>query len=137
MNVSPRTRDIVFDFRDSCNCCRKDPPRLAQVYVNRRGVAEIFDEEKARGNTDLAVRHAVENMMNIISVVSEQHGADAHEVIERLHREHQIDLRQAAPVTVGTIHRVNSALVEILSTPTTPSAGSEPSVSAHPLDSRQ
>lgn len=36
-------RDIIFDFRDSCNCCAwRRPNRDQPMYVSRRGGAEPY-----------------------------------------------------------------------------------------------
>jgi|688.fasta_scaffold15847_12 hypothetical protein len=50
-------RDIVFDFRDSCNCCAwRRPNRDQPMYVSRRGGAEPYrsrlsDQEQAAQRT--------------------------------------------------------------------------------------
>ena len=121
MHVQPQARDIIFDFKDSCNCCGRRPDPTRQVYVSRRGTVETFKRSKAP-DVDQAVRNALENVQSTIAEVAARYQADPAEVICRLRDEHGIDLRRIAPLTAGTIHRINSAVMEVLESPKTPSA---------------
>ena len=54
-------RDIVFDFRDSCNCCAwRRPNRDQPMYVTRRGAAEPYRPRLS--NAEQAAQQTYENI---------------------------------------------------------------------------
>ena len=63
-------RDIVFDFRDSCNCCAwRRPNRDQPMYVTRRGGAEPYrsrlsDAEQAAQRTYRHIQDQIQELAN-------------------------------------------------------------------------
>jgi hypothetical protein len=63
-------RDIIFDFRDSCNCCAwRRPNRDQAMYVTRRGAAEPFrpslsNQEEAAQRTYQHIQNQIRDVAN-------------------------------------------------------------------------
>ena len=57
--ISPRARDIVFTFQDSCNCCRSCRTPDDRMYVNSQGQLERFKVSKANGSPEQAFTRAM------------------------------------------------------------------------------
>lgn len=64
-------RDIVFDFRDSCNCCAwRRPGRDTPMYVSRRGGAEPY---RARlSNAEEAAQRTYQHIQQQLDQLAEQ-----------------------------------------------------------------
>lgn len=63
ISVNPQARDIVFDFRDSCNCCTSCKPGSPQAYyVNSQGQLEPYKLRKAMHDTSQAFTRALSHL---------------------------------------------------------------------------
>lgn len=120
MSVSTQFRDVKFDFTDSCNCCwKRRPTQATQVYVNRHGEVRRF--ELRRGDSvDIAQAHAMENLQNHLQEICDHFHVNTHYVIDKLRERAGIDLRTPAPLTLGTVRKIESVATEILNSPDTP-----------------
>lgn len=63
-------RDIIFDFRDSCNCCSwRRPNRDQPMYVSRSGGAEPYrarlsDAQQAAQRTYEHIQRQIQDLAN-------------------------------------------------------------------------
>ena len=64
--VSLHPRDIVFTFKDSCNCCffccKKAYTKYDNVYINSQGKLEEYNYSKAKENIERAFERAKEHL---------------------------------------------------------------------------
>ena len=64
-------RDIIFDFRDSCNCCAwRRPNRDQPMYVSRRGGAEPYRSRLS--NTEEAAQRTYQHIQAQVQQIAER-----------------------------------------------------------------
>jgi len=72
-------RDIIFDFRESCNCCAwRRPNRDQPMYVSRRGGAEPYRPRLS--NAEEAAQRTYQHIQQQLAQLAEQ-TATPHEVL--------------------------------------------------------
>lgn len=119
VKVSPAGRDLVFDFKDSCNCkcsCfgkkKEEPHENALMYVRPNGVVERFDPGKA-DDEKKRLEESVANLRAIIHNLSEEQQKDHSKALEAVETHIDEKLHEQPYVTWGLLQRVSGAVSSI------------------------
>lgn len=117
VEVDPNARDVIFRFKDSCNCCCWHPSVDLDtvVYINTQGEAVRFDPSKADDELT-ALKRSVSNLRERIEELAERSEELRVKIDQRFQQERLeavLDVEDPEPITLGILERINVLMLEI------------------------
>lgn len=115
--MSVRGRDVIFEFKDSCNCCWSTPLEDNDpVYVSPRGAVQKFDFKRAP-SADINAKSAMANLQARITELAESQ-QQVQEILAAIQRQMNLNLERDVRVLRTTdVRRIEAIALPILRAP--------------------
>lgn len=125
IDVSPK--DLKFEFQDSCNCScccwgkTTIVPPDAAIYINTKGLIELWNPTKAKDSV-VAAERCVSNLNKHLKVMASKVGKEYEVFREEVLREARVPIRDGhlARIQLKHVDSLNHVMARVASTSKSP-----------------